>query len=567
MKLLLALVMGQLIIASVAGVRDANGGTPCAACSVLIGLTEQLTQIYNESIADSLARFCSYLPSGEFQKACSVIVDEYSPGIIRLIEANETPDIVCYGIGLCKRDSDSDTICHLFPLPKEWQRSKVVSAVKIAQSAKGRAYKELFTNDICDDAVFKPICQLIKRFASDHKPLVDVDGDLFSDVDSFRGSSWRGKDCNDLDANIHPGKISNGDAVFDSNCNGVFGIDTSTGRTYEDQWCNGTNQMGVVVLGDSVGAHFHIPPEYMTAEDLNSETFNDLLIILEDEFDWPMLSMTTGHTNATKWKNSISGPTDSIYLRMLQRNKCNHRDYQNVAVNGARSSSMKQIVQSLSRHPSHDYPLMIILELIGNDVCSGHKGMAHMTTPTEFYNNYLSIFKYLDTVLPKGSVVFVSGLVDGRILYDSLHDRIHPVGSLRHDVTYTQMYDFLNCLEVSPCFGWMNSNETWRNMTTERGQQLNEALKALVSNTTFNNFKLYYNLLPTTELFNRWKAEGGERWQLIEPVDGFHPNQLANALLANVTWTTFEKQYSNILPPINPYNDLIVKKFGNQGGY
>ena len=33
------------------------------------------------------------------------------------------------------------------------------------------------------------------------------------------------------------------------------------------------------------------------------------------------------------WKVA-KGPTESIYKNILKRNRCNHRDYQNVAVNG-----------------------------------------------------------------------------------------------------------------------------------------------------------------------------------------------------------------------------------------
>ena len=33
------------------------------------------------------------------------------------------------------------------------------------------------------------------------------------------------------------------------------------------------------------------------------------------------------------WKVA-KGPTESIYKNILKRNRCNHRDYQNIAVNG-----------------------------------------------------------------------------------------------------------------------------------------------------------------------------------------------------------------------------------------
>ena len=89
--------------------------------------------------------------------------------------------------------------------------------------------------------------------------------------------------------------------------------------------------------------------------------------------------------------------------------------------------------------------------------------------------------------LPTGSHVILMGLADGRVLYESLHARIHPVGQLRGDVTYADVYSphfahicsgtrprllrdsctstpglcrysWLNCLSISPCRGWMNTN-------------------------------------------------------------------------------------------------------------
>jgi ferredoxin len=66
------------------------------------------------------------------------------------------------------------------------------------------------------------------------------------------------------------------------------------------------------------------------------------------------------------------------------------------------------------------------------DVCNGHPGMSHMTTPKEFYDNVVIAMNYLDTVLPKGSHVLFMGLADGRVLYESMHDRIHPLGSTRY---------------------------------------------------------------------------------------------------------------------------------------
>ncbi len=547
-------------------IGDVNGGVSCAVCTLVTGLAEQLTEIYNISVSEALSRFCNFLPTG-FHEACTALVDEFGPTVIELLERKETPDVVCNAIDVCKKETSE--VCHLFPLPKgvsnnEGLRSQIDRATKTARLIrKGKGFR---FPDLCNISVVKPICELVERFANEHFPLEDVDDDDFSDVHTFRGSSWRGADCNDLDKNVYPGRFTTDDSVFDANCNGIHGVEPSSGQTYESLWCKGTKQMGTVILGDSVGAHFHLPPAWLTSRNLSVEAFQDLLFILENEIDWPMLSSATGYKNST-WKN-IHGPVDSSYLRMRAINRCNHRDFQNIAVNGARSSAMaNDIVKSFARHAKFDNPVFLTLALVGNDVCNGHPGMSHMTTPEEFYANNLKTLQYLDTILPSGSVVMAIGLVDGRVLYNSLHDRIHPIGSLHNDVTYAQMYNYLNCLQITPCFGWLNSNETWRNRTTERAMELNAALEALVKNVTFQNFKAHYFDPPIGLVFKRWEEQGGKPWELIEPVDGFHPNQIANALNTEVMWELMRNYTPEVIPPVNPFNSMIEKKFGDQGGY
>ena len=554
--------------------QDVNGGTTCATCTVLVGLVEQLAEVYNVSIAEALDKYCGFFPSGGFQELCQSLVDLFAPQIIELLYNDATPDLVCHGLNFCRNDTGQ--FCHLFPLPKHRSEHelhlRVLQAKKISQTKKtsipleeASSHLFLHLSKFCDIAIFKPICDIIERFGDDHLPIDDIDDDYFSDVQTFRGTSWRGKDCNDADSNIYPGHYTTDDAVLDTNCNGIYGVDPDSGETYESLWCNGTGQMGAVILGDSAGAHFHIPPSWLMSKNLSVDAFKDLFFILENEFDWPMMSMTTGYKNST-WPSSITGPVDSTYLRLRDLNLCNHRDFQNIAVNGARASSMAdQIVKGFSRHGMKDNPVFLTLALVGNDVCDGHPDMNHMTSPEEFYAKNLQTLRYVDSIVAPGSVVICMGLVDGRVLYDSLHDHIHPIGSLRNDVTYAQFYDYFNCLQISPCFGWMNTNETWRNLTTERAMQLNDAFRNLVKNETFKNFKAYYLDPPIPEAFERWEKEGGKRWELIEPVDGFHPNQNGNALTAQILFEHFEDL--KILPPRNPNNDKIREKFGDQGGY
>jgi acyloxyacyl hydrolase len=73
---------------------------------------------------------------------------------------------------------------------------------------------------------------------------------------------------------------------------------------------------------------------------MNRTTYTELLDVLEDEFDWPMQSGTTAYVDQNN--KECPGLLDSFYRRLLARNKCNHRDFQNIAVNGARSGAMNE---------------------------------------------------------------------------------------------------------------------------------------------------------------------------------------------------------------------------------
>lgn len=61
-------------------------------------------------------------------------------------------------------------------------------------------------------------------------------------------------------------------APVDYDCNGISGADETTGTSYEELWCDGTPHMGVGLLGDSAGAHFHLPPQWFHAADINATT-------------------------------------------------------------------------------------------------------------------------------------------------------------------------------------------------------------------------------------------------------------------------------------------------------
>lgn len=100
-------------------------------------------------------------------------------------------------------------------------------------------------------------------------------------------------------------------------------------------------------MGDSTGAHFG------AILLLNVCSFSGVPIAplatplqwlqyAECEFDTPMCSWSTGHVQDPK-QCEVSYTTlnaTSIYYKLWQRNRCNFRDFQNNAVNGARSPSI-----------------------------------------------------------------------------------------------------------------------------------------------------------------------------------------------------------------------------------
>jgi len=185
-----------------------------------------------------------------------------------------------------------------------------------------------------------------------------------------------------------------------------------------------------------------------------------------------------------------------------------------------------------------------------------------MTTPEQFYRNVLESMKHLDTVLPVGSHVNFIGLPDARILFNALSEREHPLGP-----KYRTIYDYLNCLSINPCYMWMNSNETLRNLATERANILNSMYSKLISEHTFRHFKMSYQDFPLKDLLERAKRENVHPSRLIEEFDGFHPSQLGQNWGAEVIWNKLKQMHPEAIGDENPNNNIIKRVFGNQGGY
>lgn len=114
-----------------------------------------------------------------------------------------------------------------------------------------------------------------------------------------------------------------------------------------------------------------------------------------------------------------------------------------------------------------------------------------------------------------------------------------------------------------------NANATIRNETDAWAAKLSAVYPAIIAqfgnSGRWKNFDLHFYQLDFNDIVKTWIAQGGEPYQLVEPVDGFHPSQIGDTLLAERHVMLFEQ--AGLLPPINPKNSLIVELFGDQGGY
>lgn len=384
-----------------------------------------------------------------------------------------------------------------------------------------------------------------------HKPIVDLDQDLYSPEKGFRGCDWRGKDSEDLDPEVHPGVYDEAHGMIDTNCNGIHGWPSDGLVNYEDLFCKDSGSRGVVIFGDSAAAAFHIPKQWVIDAGLTDKYKALLTPTVLNEMDWPQKSWATG------FDPEIKG--ESIYMKMRGRNLCNHRDYQNLGVNGAKARSLKEQVGNFARRPQ-DKPVLAFIAYIGNDICK--KALDQMTTPEEYRQQILEGLDLLDQKIPANSKVVMLGLVDGRILWNVLHDRIHPLG-----ITYGELYEFLHNMNCNPCRTWLTPDESSRDKASEHSKKLSSILEEIVKTKKYTNFEMVYMNFPLKKMFDEWVNAGGDPAELIETVDGFHPSHTGHRLLAKAIWNELVAKYPSFVGPVNPRNAAIFKKFGEQGGH
>jgi len=518
----------------------------CAICTILVGMMQQYAYIHGEKIDEFIMHGFCPLFSGEIQEACKIAVKLYGPKIIEALTVSQTADGACRYAKYC---TGKLTQCTLFPKKNSPELNFSPDWNKYIQ----QSYDQF-------DVAASPFEWLINLIKSTQDTLIptgsaDKDGDLFSsNMATQRGYHWRGRDCNDLDKKIHPGRKTDPypGIAGDYNCNGIKGKDPATKKDYKELLCANSNQLGVVVIGDSAGIFAQIPDEWATAADWNKTTLSSIMPTIMDQGGHPQFSAYTGYED-----DGYHGPVHSVYKKLYERNKCNFRDYQNLAVSGASSGSTLSNAKLLSRNAKDDHPLLMIMELAANDVCFGNG-----TPPEQFRTNILNILNHLDTVVPPGSHLFSLGLVNGTMIHEIMGSNTHPMG-----MSYDVFYDYLNCMDIDLCGGYLTSNNTRIAITTENAMKLNKVYQEIFSTYKAKNFDIIHTEFPAHFIMEKWKEMGGDPFDLLSHVDGFHPSQAFNMLLGDFIWDTIVREKPEWLGPVNPNNDLITELFGNQGGY
>lgn len=528
-----------------------GGGATCTVCTLGMRVLQQIAS-KEGSIRRAVEVVCDLFPK-EFNLPCKMFFTVFAGIIIREFERGANPDRVCQVLRLC-----TDPTCALFK-PKGLQDLKDLPKLPtipkelefLYNSEKSEEWWRRLLNLI-------GLGRLIDVFET-HMPFSDADRDRFATSFGLRGTAWRGKDCSDRNKDFYPGRKV-GNSLEDYNCNGISGRGQN-GKPYKEDLCS-IEQRGVILVGDSACAHFRIPEQYINVTNLSLDTYKHLYGLLEREADWPHLSWGTGHRS--DHTGDTPGQVDSIYMKLKEINRCNHRDYQNVCVNGARSGAIaNKLIKTIHRNQTHDHPVILFYAPIGNDICTP-RPEGRGTDPREFYENTIKSLDHLNKTLPLGSYVVFIGIVDGRILWNTLHNEMHPIGAKYRDV-----YHHLSCLRINPCWLWMNTNETWREFGSRKAEELNQVYPRIIRERQhlYPFFKMQYQSFPMPEMIEEAKKLNIPVKNLIEPFDGFHPSQLAQNLQAKIVWEKLIKEYPDAGGKRNPNNDYIKRLFGEQGGY
>ena len=376
---------------------------------------------------------------------------------------------------------------------------------------------------------------------------LDSDQDSFSatKVSNFKDYQPSGSDCNDINSNIYPGRKIDpypGKGI-DYNCNGISGIDPVSGKSRKEALCKDSKQLGVILIGETSGTNFHIPPSWFNSSEWKEGLLHDVIPVVQRIFSVFQLGGFTGTC-----PDGSAEPCRSVHKYLTEWNKCNTEDFINLARPGATAKTMLSVLKYFPRNQDLDHPVVVFLGLFSFDECN-----RTLLTSGQFRDNFFTFLKKLDGVLPMGSHLVVIGMNEDDV-YERMHSKIHPSG-----VTYDQFYKYAECLETPHCHSLLSSSKEMRQPHLERAQEFNyiyrEGLKRYF---TLNYDAVYYDF-PLKYLERELAKEGRDSSEIYDAIDGYHLSQRTNAMLADYFWSLIKRDHSDWIGPKNRFNEEIEK--------
>jgi acyloxyacyl hydrolase len=385
-------------------------------------------------------------------------------------------------------------------------------------------------------------------------PLDDDDGDGFSPLPDPEPATLRAKDCNDNDRNAHPMLADDG-GVEDGNCNGVFGVEPGSGLSYEDLLCAPYEDTeNLLVFGDALASGFN-----MDVSCLDGEFASCMETGLDSLYSFPWQSFLTGTDVA-----------DSIYLEVRDRDRCAHRQWMNLAVPDDEIAQFDRQVSRLTVPPGVARASFVVAFFGLGDICEDD--LDSMTNPQDFQSRLLRGLADLDLKLAPGSVVLLLGLPAVNPMILLVENEIYPsspvIGS-PDSYTYSDVYEYLNCLEASSCPIITTSDVGSRMAATMRASEFDFVLQSTVQTQGFNNFILAY--IDSDEVYqdasDLMVDAGIDPILLFTSFDGLHPRLEYSNFLAEALFDIMETRFPGLLNDPNPNNATIEALFGDQGGH
>lgn len=165
----------------------------CVICDVLLKLAQNRAILKEVDIATYMSNhFCEIFPIS-LKSTCNRFIEQIGPFLIQYASDKYNADFICRKAGACQAKYEQ---CHIDGTSNP---SPSYSLLPSLFSFKNNKQYSTFV------APWNWLIELYGSVGTDNSPIVDLDKDGFSTYANLRGYNFRGKDCNDLLADVYPG--------------------------------------------------------------------------------------------------------------------------------------------------------------------------------------------------------------------------------------------------------------------------------------------------------------------------------------------------------------------------